>query len=297
MIYIADFLLDSSIKGISLLGGEPTLHPDFSDFVLYLVARGFSVHVFTSGIMSDGTFASIQQKLSHVSRERLSFICNLNDPRQSPANEVVAVRKFLTEFAPYVTPGFNIYRPDFDLNFLFDYINRYGLERKIRLGLAHPIPGELNLCVCLEDIPKVSRRLLEYVPAFSHYKIKPGLDCGFPFCAFSEEQIGQLFKVMEGNLKFGCGPAIDISPDMSVWSCFPLSNVRRRSLYEFNSHQEVLDYYEDLGKKIRVEAGGLFESCDDCQYRERGLCSGGCLAHILGHFRTEARVRPEFLPV
>jgi radical SAM protein with 4Fe4S-binding SPASM domain len=83
---------------------------------------------------------------------------------------------------------------------------------------------------------------------------------------------------------------------MSVWCCFPLSNVYTRSLYEFDSLQQLVAYYENMGKKIRIEAGGLYEACDDCSYREQGLCSGGCLAHILSNFRTEAKVRPEFMP-
>jgi MoaA/NifB/PqqE/SkfB family radical SAM enzyme len=296
IIYIADLLLASSSRGISLLGGEPTLHPDFGDIVLYLVARGFHVHVFTSGIMSDATFAILQRKLGALPRERLAFICNANDPRHSPENELTSVHRFLAAFAAQTTLGFNIYRPDFDLHFLFDTINRFGLERRIRLGLAHPIPGEANQHLAINDMPRMAQRLLDHVPDLAAMKIDIGFDCGFPYCLFDEQQVGRLFPVMRGRLSFGCGPAIDISPDMSVWSCFPLSNLSRRSLFEFDSLADITAYYEGIGKKVRVEAGGLFEACDDCRYREQGLCSGGCLAHILGGFRGEAKVRPEFLP-
>jgi MoaA/NifB/PqqE/SkfB family radical SAM enzyme len=40
MIYLADLFQSAGDKNISLLGGEPTLHPDFPDFVLYLLERG-----------------------------------------------------------------------------------------------------------------------------------------------------------------------------------------------------------------------------------------------------------------
>lgn len=36
LIYIADFLQSSNINHISLLGGEPLLHPDISEFCKYL---------------------------------------------------------------------------------------------------------------------------------------------------------------------------------------------------------------------------------------------------------------------
>ena len=37
LIYIADLLEISREPHVSLLAGEPTLHPDFIDFVLYLL--------------------------------------------------------------------------------------------------------------------------------------------------------------------------------------------------------------------------------------------------------------------
>jgi radical SAM protein with 4Fe4S-binding SPASM domain len=94
-----------------------------------------------------------------------------------------------------------------------------------------------------------------------------------------------------GMSRFGCGPAIDIGPDMTVWSCFPLSTFHKKSIYEFDSLKDVIHFYEEMHKKIRIEVGGIFEECDDCRYREDGICSGGCLAHILSNFMNEAPVR------
>jgi radical SAM protein with 4Fe4S-binding SPASM domain len=94
-------------------------------------------------------------------------------------------------------------------------------------------------------------------------------------------------------MKFGCGPAIDIGPDMKVWSCFPLSNFHKKSIYDFNSMDELMQYYQNLHAKIRIEAGGLYEKCDDCKFRQERLCTGGCLAHTLSQLHDEERVRYE----
>jgi radical SAM protein with 4Fe4S-binding SPASM domain len=296
IVYIADLLIESGNRSISLLGGEPTLHPDFSEIVLYLNARGLHTHVFTSGIMSESTFATVKAKLGKLPKTLLTWVCNVNDPSQSPQSELRLVRRFLSDFSTQASLGFNIYAPDFDLRFLIDYINAFGLERHIRLGLAHPIPGEMNQYLRKEDLPRMAQKIMDVLPDMRRFKIEPGFDCGFPYCMFNDEQIGKLYAVMRERLRFSCGPAIDISPDMSVWSCFPLSNVSKRSLYEFNSIHEVHEHYEDMGRRIRMEASGLFEECDTCPHREQGLCSGGCLAHMLSGFRDEARVRPEFMP-
>ncbi len=291
MIYVADMLQSSGENHISLLGGEPTLHPQFVDYVLYLLERNFHVNVFTSGIMSDKTFNDATNVLSGVHPERLSFVCNVNNPAKSNFSELESVRRFLKTFGHLTTPGFNIYQPDFNIDFIFDYINQYGLRRFVRLGLAHPIPGQKNAHIQLPQMKQMAEKLISYLPLFERFRVKPGLDCGFLLCMFSDEQIGKLFKVCGGRLTFGCGPAIDIGTDMTVWSCFPLSKFHKKSLYDFDSMQDMRKFYEQHHQRVRSEVSGIFEACDDCIYREEGLCQAGCLAHSISKFQNEAKVR------
>jgi radical SAM protein with 4Fe4S-binding SPASM domain len=291
LIYLTDFLASAGEYRISLLGGEPTLHPDFIDMVLYLIQRNFQVLVFTCGIMSDQKHADAVKAFKTASQEKLSFVCNLNHPDQSSTSETQKIERFLRAFGPYVAVGYNIHETDFDIHFLFDYINSYGLKRFLRLGLAHPIPGMNNTHIPVADLPKMAEKLASYLPLFERFRVRPGFDCGLPVCLFTDEQLGRLFKANGGDLKFGCGPAIDIGPDMTVWSCFPLSEFHKKSIFEFDSFPDVINHYLHLQQALRVESGGIFEKCDDCRYREEGLCSGGCLAHLLNNIRNEAKVR------
>lgn len=123
LIYIADLHMRSGERCMSLLGGEPTLHPEFIDFVLYLLHRALNVRVFTSGILSNDLLAELDLVLRGVPLDRVSFTCNLNDPSLSPASEVSRVQRFLAAFGERVSPGFNIYRDDFSLDFLLHYVN------------------------------------------------------------------------------------------------------------------------------------------------------------------------------
>ncbi len=291
LIYLADLILSSHERHISLLGGEPTLHPDFVDYVIYLLERGLSITVFTSGIMSKRKLEHMVSAFGGIEREKLTFVCNLNDPELSPPSEIEKTRLFLEEFGSNTVPGFNIYRPDFDLEFLFQYINRFGLARMIRLGLTHPIPGAQNRYISIDEIGAVANRLLSYSPLFERFRISPNLDCGFPMCALTDEQIGNIFRLTGGNVRFGCSPAFDIGPDMSVWCCFPLSNYHMKSVYEFDSIKEIVRFYEEKLERIRVEIGGIYEACDNCIYREEKKCAGGCVAHGLSAFRDEEKVR------
>jgi radical SAM protein with 4Fe4S-binding SPASM domain len=293
LIYLADFFERSGERAFRLLGGEPTLHPEFIGFVLYLLERRFDVTVFTSGIMKEPLLHQMTEVFSGLPPERLGFVCNLNDPEKTrtPPEEVEAVRRFLRALGHRVDPGFNIYRTDFDLSFLVQLINEFGLRRTIRLGVAHPIVGKKNSFVSLETLDQVISRLFSFTPLFERMRIKPGLDCGFPLCRFHDSQLAWLYRFTGGKSDFGCGPVVDIGPDLSVWPCFPLSSFHRRSLFEFDTLRDILDFYLDLHRKVRVETGGIYEACDTCWLREDGICHGGCLAHAVDSFQGEEPVR------
>ncbi|HMD67458.1 MAG TPA: radical SAM protein [Chitinivibrionales bacterium] len=294
VIYLADFLEAGGERVFSILGGEPTLHPDFVDMVLYLIERRFHVRVFTSGIMSESKLRDASAAFAALPQEALAFICNVNDPGRSEqsAAELPRVEAFLAEFGSRIAPGFNIYQTDFSLDFICHHINRFGLKRSIRLGLTHPIPGQQNLFISLKDIDLIIKRFFEHAPLLERLHIRPGMDCGFPLCRFTNEQIAWFMRY-GGECRFGCGAVIDIGPDMSVWPCFPLSAFDKRSIFEFNSLAEMRTHYDGLTKKIRVEQGGIYLACDTCGLRRDGNCAGGCVAHALEAFRHEPNVRAQ----
>lgn len=293
LIYIADFLQKSGEKRFPILGGEPTLHPEFNNMVIYLLERNFDINIFTSGIMTDKKLEEAAAYFKDVPRERLSFTVNLNDPQKTrtPLAELESVKRFLRIFGCRSTPGFNIYTVDFNLDFIFRYINEFGLNKTIRIGLTHPIPGTKNRHIAIDDIGKVFDRLMEFTPMFERLRIKPGLDCGFPLCKLNDRQLGWLYRHTGGNYDFGCAPVIDIGPDMTIWTCFPLSSYQKKSLFEFNNLKEVHDHYLKFHDMVRTEVAGIFEECDNCNFREERLCMGGCLAHSLRQFGAEYPIR------
>ncbi|MEN6464617.1 MAG: radical SAM protein [Syntrophaceae bacterium] len=289
MIYVADFLAASGQARVSLLGGEPTIHPQCVDFILYLLKRGFRVTVFTNGVLSPARLNEFEKYLTNTGTRELSFVCNLNDPVQTPAPqaELKKIERFLTVMGPWVSPGFNIYRLDFTLDFLFDAINRYGMQRHMRIGMTHPVPGRQGGFIHPDDMREVIERLYSYRPLFDSLRVSPGLDCGFPICKFTDEELGWLHR-FKRPVEFRCAPAVDVSPDMSVYHCFPLSTHKRRSLFEFDSLKELNDHFLNLRDEIKAEAAGIFDECDGCKYQEEGVCGGGGLCQVLNRLIGEA---------
>lgn len=291
LIYLADLFYASNEFHMSLLGGEPTLHPEFTEIVKYLYHRGFSLSVFTSGVMSSKRLQHAVDELGDaLEKKRLSFVCNINEPKDTPANEAKAQEAFLDAFGSATVISFNIYHPNFDVSFAVDLIKKYDLRRHIRVGVANPIPGYNNEHIALHQFRPTMERLVSFVPMLEKERIDLGLDCGFTSCSFTDEEIGKLARLgsnVGSSVKFSCGAALDFGPDMQVWHCFPLANIHRRSVYEFDSLQEIKDYFTRFNKEVRKIAPGVFDDCSSCVHMESGHCQGGCLAHIIRNHREE----------
>lgn len=286
LIYITDLFEASNERHLSLLGGEPTLHPDFVDFVLYLNQRKFNVNVFTSGIMPNKKLETAAEFLLKIPVENLSFVCNYNHPDSSTTNETKQIDKFFKAFSKYTSLSFNLYQKDFDFIFLVDAINKHELKRHIRLGLAQPIPGQKNECLTLNEVREIAEIFRTQLDILEQNRISIGFDCGMPLCIFSNDDIGRLFKLNNGRVSFSCGPAIDIGPDMQTWACFPLSNYEKKSLYDFDNVAEIQKYFSTQNSDLREEQKGIFEECQTCSYLKENLCMGGCLAHLISTLKS-----------
>ncbi|HUO98261.1 MAG TPA: radical SAM protein [Rhizomicrobium sp.] len=288
-VYLADFLTASGERRVSLLGGEPSLHPEFVDITLYFVARGFDVNVFTSAIMSSARLETLARHVAAAPAERLNFVCNLNDPEQTPttASEREQVEAFLARLGAWTMPAFNIYRPDFRLEFLFGLVERFGLRKRLRLGITHPIAGAGNAWIRAGEIGAVIERLCSYRHAFEAALIRPSFDCGFPLCRVVDADLGWLTR-LGASTNFKCRPAIDITPDMEVYCCFPLSFLDRRSVFEFDSFRQIVEHYRKLQERVRTEIAGIYDECGSCIHRSEATCAGGGVCHIVNRLAAEA---------
>jgi radical SAM protein with 4Fe4S-binding SPASM domain len=290
-IYVLDFYERNGEPKVSLLGGEPTTHPYVADMADYAMQRGFDVRVFTSGIMSDRQrerLAAVWNKHDKdVPRHTINFIVNLNHPSETSEAQAKSQAAFMALAGKRASISFNIHRPDFDLNFAFDAIEQHKLEPTIRLGLTHPIAGAGRQAAFLhpKNYRAVAASLERVFPRFQAGAVIPGFDCGFPPCMFTDEQLGKLVK-LRARFTWTCGPVIDIGPDLELWPCFPLTEVRGKSLYDFDSIRAIQEYFhkEVRGQRLRK---GAYPECAGCTHLERQMCSGGCQSYAVNEVPIE----------
>jgi hypothetical protein len=274
---VVDFAARSRLGVLGVLGGEPSLHPQFLALLERAWGRGMATKVFSNGLWSEETLDDVARRVDAL-REPLHVVLNMNGPTRSPKDEQAAQERLLSRIGPLCSLSFNISRVDFDPSFLVDVVTAYETRPSLRLGIAQPLAQIDNEHVPVERYRELVPTLLRLAELCDAHDIRMGFDCGFTMCMFEPAELGELY-VRGARFRASCGPAVDVGTDLSTWSCFPLST--------FCSGQRLTDF-EDLEALVRhfrsefstlFEAGALAE-CVGCRHRRRQLCSGGCGAHV-----------------
>ncbi|MCX5694279.1 MAG: radical SAM protein [Candidatus Omnitrophica bacterium] len=280
---IIDFLKQSKETRVGILGGEPTLHPEFKKAMAMVIQAGLGVTIFTNGLMDrdNSTF------LKGIQARKCNVLLNLNSPESYTKKQWSIINRTAGLLRKRMRLGFNIYKLDNDLDFLVDFIQKYNLEKIIRLGMAVPIFGGNNKYIELADYPKVSEKIVNFIEKHRLTGISFTFDCGFTLCSFTDEQLGKLIR-LRTTLISSCPPPIDVGPDLKLWHCFATSRMWNKKLTDFKDLQAVIKFYQTKFKAFRQV--GATNGCLRCEYLRLDYCSGGCLGHTLKAFKLEDRL-------
>ncbi len=272
---ILDFYQPRPREEIVFLGGEPTMHPQFTEAAEAVFSRGRPLKIFSNGIMRQETRDYIGERGADG---RIMMIVNANEPGSRGSSEDTELRKTLEQLGHIVTVGFTLFQPDAEMEFLLQLIEQYDLNPVIRFGVGMPIWGQDNAHLELADHRRAAERITAFAERCDKDRVFLKLDCGMILCMFTREQIGRLYYA-GGTFQSTCNPIPDIDADLNVWHCFPLSQVGRFHLDQFSSPQELNAH---LKREMKGRApGGIFDECRFCRHFHRGYCKGGCLSHVL----------------
>jgi radical SAM protein with 4Fe4S-binding SPASM domain len=305
------FLVRSGVPEVRLLGGEPTEHPQFCEYVAAAHGRGFRVLVFSGGLIPQ----PVLEYMATLAEANFSVVLNAADPASDPDRLIRRQQEVCRALGHTVMLGVNIQSPDQDAAHVFDWVNEYGLCRTVRLGIAHPIWGGNNEFLSLRGLRTIPA--LERMVTLGRSKeVDIGFDCGFTPCMFTPGFVASHVDLFTGAnaghpasgappVKGGasaktdaqevaqmsltavgvrCNPVIDILPEGDCISCYALSCFRRLPLPSEGTRNEVVSAFDD--ELSRVLPVGVHPECAHCDYRARGMCNGGCRA------RRSFRLRP-----
>lgn len=285
---VMDFLDRSEEKQLRLLGGEPTTHPEFLEIVREAINRGFHVQIFTNGMLP----YELTDALTELPLEKLSFLCNVSPQARDTDEQRAKVHYMLNKLNRQIQVGVTLTGPSLDYQYLIDYIEKYGLLRRIRVGIAQPIVGPTRN----SHLPtKLYRETGKFIVSMAKECVKKdillGFDCGLTLCMFDEEEIGILAKSADGYRGL-CDPIIDVGPGLDIWHCFPLAETLNSKLEYFKTRKEILAYYKKITTPYKQL--GCMNGCIHCIYKKRQQCTGGCLAHAMNSLnKYPPRMAPE----
>lgn len=274
-----DFLERSDIREVRLLGGEPTLHPQFVEVVSRARSADMRVVVFTNGLMPEGALTCLEA----LPPEGCTVMVNVNQPAPDGGDRAYERRRYtMKRLGMRVLPGFNICRSDFEMKFLLSLINETGCKSVIRLGMAQPCLSGDNQYIHPNQYRAIAVRIVQFASVAARAGVKLDFDCGFVRCMFSDEDI-EVLEATGANVGWRCNPILDVDIKGNVIHCYPLSRLSRLPLTPETDASILRRAFEERTRPYRQT--GVFKECSICPFKAAGDCSGGCLAATIRRFR------------
>jgi MoaA/NifB/PqqE/SkfB family radical SAM enzyme len=271
------YLERSGLKQARLLGGEPTLHPEFIAFVEKAINKNFNIMLFTNGLTSDKTI----QYLRSLPKGRLSILLNTIHPSENNIHGIEQQKKFMEILGKDIIVGVNLFNQALDMDYLIDYIMNYNLKKEIRIGISHSVLSQNNTFLHPKDYLKVGYQIVSFKKKIIPKNIKIGFDCGFVPCMIPQEYYDLMSEELKktGNQ---CHPIIDFLSDGSFISCYPLNNHLKIAINdEINARYLTNEFETSLQPYTKI---GIFPYCSTCPlFNIR--CNGGCMSFRIQRFK------------
>lgn len=285
---ILDWLEPSASKNtalkIGVIGGEPTLHPQFIDILNRIDewCQSFRIkrHVlFTNGIILHRYMQDIPNSTQ--------ILLNYNSPTGMTADQAKQLEKTMHEIGRLgwflldeqgnakVTLGLNLCQEIDDYSFFWDAVDKYNVQM-LRVSVTAPIHFE-----ALKDkftyYESLKPKFLEFV---KQMHLRPGptltLDCNqIPTCFFTKEEIHLIDSQATRFVNKVCSPVIDITPDFTASSCF--GAYKEVNCEDFKDLDQLNTFmiHKAIVPMVELNNDGR---CKDCREHEFLSCQGGCLA-------------------
>jgi radical SAM protein with 4Fe4S-binding SPASM domain len=207
----------------------------------------------------------------------IRWVVNVNPPKtwnKGVEDKITGALKHLKQKAAIT---FNIMPYEDDNSWAIDLINKYDLDRTIKIGFVLPTLTGSNYSLDEDEYSIVAQKVVDLAEKAEEHDIRLEYECGIPWCAFTPEQLGKLWSC---NSVFfsNCDSIMDITPDGKVIYCLPLATMYAKHYTEFSSYPDAKIWYEKTLNKYRPLSRK--EECLTCNLMTQS-CRGGCLAKVL----------------
>lgn len=273
-----DFCKNSDEKDVRIIGGEPTLHPNFFDFIDMVVNYNYFDRIV---VFSNFSFSlEFAEKIIEYNKKiPINFLPNINN---NPKYIQIVERNLdlLTMAIPesVYRISINIFDPNQDMSFWENIIAKYNIK-EIRWSITVPntsLNKDFNFKQYFHNFQDILKEMLSWT---TKYNINLSCDCNNPpICAYDDDFIVYAMKVdpcFFGELHC-TGAAMDVTPNLDVIGCFGCNGYKER-LENFNTISEIYDDLQEKEKWLRQTPPQ--EECLKCPRHARTGNFCGCLGY------------------
>ena len=257
---------------VHLMGGEPTLNPLFFDMLNEAVRRDCTVLVF-----SNAATQIDPHRLVEAVNKGVRWVVNCNHPSQYRGNQLDLLKANLAILGKNASITFNVTSGEFDYSYVFDYIKTFGLDPRIKVGVALPTLQHHNVYAQWEEFPAIAEQILALHEIVTGIGGNIEFECGVPYCLFTSEQHRKLGNVHVSH----CNSRLDITPWGDVINCLPLSKMVSVPYNRFSDYGQAKDWFGKLLMPYRQV--GSTANCLTCESRLPRHCSA-CHAYGIAEF-------------
>jgi MoaA/NifB/PqqE/SkfB family radical SAM enzyme len=254
------YLERSKIQQVRLLGGEPTIHPDFPELVRIALNENKSILVFTNGLLPENSLKTLEA----LDPNQCQVLVNINSSKGGVVDPEIDRRRkrTITRLNHLCRLGFTIYDSSYNLDHLVPFILETDCQRTIRLGLAHPATGG-NIYLHPKLYPMVGHKIAGYTKLFIENGIQTEFDCGFVRCMFSEDDIVKL-KSSRTACRCQCSPVIDLCLDGGAVPCLALSTYETiENAVNLDADTIRMEFERRLNLFRHI---GIYRECSKCPF-------------------------------
>lgn len=272
---VMDFMKKSGLREFRMFGGEPTLHTRFKEVYDIVSRNGFTVQIFSNGIIAKEIVEFLSKK-----KNLKNIIINVQYSNVYSSEQYEMLNFTLSKLNKAINLGFVVYKADFDAYFIIDLIEKYNLSKDVKWSIATSCFKHKNTFLKLKDHKKVIGRLVEHSRRFKRHHIRWYPDTTFMWCLFKKEQLDELYRNVKFKPENLCFPVLEVVPNLTVYRCYGTASLSKPTLKitDFKDEREAFSYFSK--KEAFLKEIGVFNECFRCDSRGQ-VCGGGCLVHIL----------------
>ena len=276
---ILDFILKNPQDKIGILGGEPTLHPNFSEIINITKEKCSKSHItlFTNGI-------ELQKFLPLL--DNISILINYNNPNNlnekqyikltNTLDEIYRLNRFTHGGRCFI--GCNLHLNCKNYDYIWKVVDKYSLNL-IRCSVVSPGGIYVEWRNKKDEYFNLMKPIyLDFCQQAIIHNCKISMDCShIPNCYFTDEELKIINKACDEHKTcyLVCPSVIDFTVDLKATACFgayspidysKFTNTKSLSYYLTAKYNKPLTKLNNTGK------------CATCERHANGSCQGGCLA-------------------